>query len=211
VLDQPAVAVIIVGARLRRTSRRQSRNLLHRLDDDDRAVLVRPGRDERVRAIAATNTGGLPISRVRRSQPSSRQLSQGVSRRADRGSPGGYGSTPAAGGIDLRYSRAVRIGRADPGQRHHGDPWRGEVVCRGDAPARPSTFLDKIAASIVSLGRQPGRCRAPRIYLAERGLRSGVAVHGGISAATSSRQQPRRGLGPDGDYKVEIEAEALLD
>ena len=111
------------------------------------------------------------------------------------------------------YSRAVRIGGPDPGQRHHGDAWD---PARSSAPADPAgqaTFiLDKIAASLSALGGTMADVVRTRVYLADADdwepvSRAHGRAFGDIRPANTLLEVGRL----VGDYRVEIEAEAVVD
>jgi len=86
------------------------------------------------------------------------------------------------------------------------------VVCRGDAAGQAVYILDKIAASIASLGGSLADVVRTRIYLADAADCEAVSrVHGRYFGATRPANSLVEVSALIGDYKVEIEAEALLD
>ena len=158
VLEQPAVAAVIVGARLGESEHRADnlRLFSFALDEEDRAridaaLAAAPAASP---ATAATSTAGRPSSPPR---ATSATISSGF--------PPVFQAAPVAGRTDrLRvdtgsvwepicgYSRAVRVGDrilVSGTTATHGS---GEVVCPGDPHGQTVYILDKIAASLAALG-----------------------------------------------------------
>jgi aryl-alcohol dehydrogenase-like predicted oxidoreductase/enamine deaminase RidA (YjgF/YER057c/UK114 family) len=217
VLDQPAVAAIIVGARLGEREHRADNLAVFafELDDDDRAVI-----DAAV--SAAKRLSGDCGEEYRR--PPYLTASGDLSHHLD-SFPKVYRAVPIDGRpgrlrIDsgsrwepiCGYSRAVRIGGrilVSGTTATHGE---GEVVCPGDAAGQAVYILDKIAASIASLGGSLADVVRTRIYLADAADCEAVSqVHGRYFGATRPANSLVEVSALIGDYKVEIEAEALLD
>jgi aryl-alcohol dehydrogenase-like predicted oxidoreductase/enamine deaminase RidA (YjgF/YER057c/UK114 family) len=217
VLDQPAVAAIIVGARLGEREHRADNLAVFAiaLDHDDRAVIAAalaatkrlPGDcgDEYRRPPYLTASGDLShhldsFPKVYRAVPIDGRPGR---LRIDSGSRW----EPICG-----YSRAMRIGGrilVSGTTATHGE---GEVVCRGDAAGQAVYILDKIAASIASLGGSLADVVRTRIYLADAADCEAVSrVHGRYFGATRPANSLVEVSALIGDYKVEIEAEALLD
>lgn len=109
------------------------------------------------------------------------------------------------------YSRATRIGNrilVSGTTATHGS---GQLIGRGDAAAQATYILDKIEASIKSLGGRLEDVVRTRVYLSHASDWQAVsAVHGryfgGIRPANTLLQVGA--LIGDG-YRVEIEAEAV--
>ena len=98
VLDQPAVAAVIVGARLgEREHRDDNRRLLLRARRRDRAPIdAALAATNRSPATAAANTAARPISPRRAISATISNSCQGLCSRASRGRPGGCALDPAA-------------------------------------------------------------------------------------------------------------------
>jgi enamine deaminase RidA (YjgF/YER057c/UK114 family) len=216
VLEQPAVRAIIVGARLGEREHRVDNLRLFRfaLDPDDHARIGRalaqaqpiPGDcgDEYRRPPFLTASGDL-----RHHLDSFAKV---------------YASVPVEGRPDrLRvdsgsvweeicgYSRAVRIGDrilVSGTTATHGS---GEVVCKGDAQGQAVYILDKIAASITSLGGTMADVVRTRIFLRDVDQWQAVAeVHGRRFADVRPANTLVEAARLVGDYEVEIEAEAVV-
>lgn len=215
VLEQPAVAAVIVGARLGEREHRADNLQLFSfsLDDEDRAVLDA--------AFAATTRIPGDCGDEYRRPPfltASGDLSHHLAalppvwpRHAVPGHPDRWrvdsGSVwePLAG-----YARAVRSGRrilVSGTTATHGS---GRLVGRGDAAAQTVYILDKIAASITALGGRLEDVLRTRVYLADVADWEAVSrVHGryfGEIRPANTLLQVGALVG-DG-YRVEIEAEA---
>ena len=217
VLDQPAVAAVIVGARLGEREHRADnlRTFSFALDDDDRAVIDAalaatkrlPGDcgDEYRRPPYLTASGDLShhldaFPKVYRAVPMQDRPNR---LRIDSGSQW----EPVCG-----YSRAVRIGGRILVSGTTATHGQGEVVCRGDAAGQAVYILDKIAASIASLGGTLADVVRTRIYLKDAADCEAVArVHGRYFGAVRPANSLVEVSALIGDYRVEIEAEALLD
>jgi aryl-alcohol dehydrogenase-like predicted oxidoreductase/enamine deaminase RidA (YjgF/YER057c/UK114 family) len=216
VLDQPAVAAVIVGVRLGEREHRADnlRVFSFALDGDDRARLEAafartqhiPGDcgDEYRKPPYLTASGDL-----------SHHLAQ---------FPSIYSPTPVAGRPGRRrvdtgsiwepiagYSRAVRIGNrilVSGTTATHGS---GEMVCAGDAEGQTVYILDKIAASLSALGASLADVVRTRIYLRDADQWEPVSrVHGryfGDVRPANTLLESGRLIG---GYEVEIEAEADL-
>lgn len=217
VLEQPAVAAVIVGARLTEREHRADNLKLFDfvLDDEDRAWLAEafagtrriPGDcgDEYRRPPFLTASGDL--SHHLESLPKLYEK-QRVPSHADRWrvSSGSHWE-PLAG-----YSRAVRSGNRILVSGTTATQGAGRLVGRGDAGAQATWILDKIAASIASLGGRLEDVVRTRIYLAnvadwEAVSREHGRVFGDIRPANTLLQVGA--LVGDG-YLVEIEAEAEI-
>ncbi|MGD9510593.1 MAG: aldo/keto reductase [Geminicoccaceae bacterium] len=215
VLEQPAVAAVIVGARLGEREHRADnlRLFSFALDAEDRtridAALARTRRipgdcgDEYRRPPFLTASGDL--SHHLASLPSVYSAAPVPGRpgrlRVDTGSEW----EPIAG-----YSRAVRAGDrilVSGTTATHGS---GEVVCPGDPYAQTVYVLDKIAASLAALGGSLEDVVRTRIYVRDASRWEPVArAHG----RRFGQIRPANTLVEAqlvGAYEVEIEAEAVV-
>jgi aryl-alcohol dehydrogenase-like predicted oxidoreductase/enamine deaminase RidA (YjgF/YER057c/UK114 family) len=216
VLEQPAVASVIVGARLGEREHRADNAALFSfsLDEDDKQrideVLTStrpiPGDcgDEYRRPPFLTASGDLShhlesIPPVFDAFP--------IDRRPDRlRIDSGSVWEPICG-----YSRAVRIGNrilVSGTTATHGS---GEIICPGDAQGQAVYILDKIAASIASLGGTLADTIRTRIYLSNADDWEPVSrVHGRYFGAVRPANTLLEISRLVGDYAVEIEAEAVV-
>lgn len=108
------------------------------------------------------------------------------------------------------YSRALRDGNrilVSGTTATHGN---GTVVCPGDAEGQMVYILDKIRASIESLGGRFDDVVRTSVYLRDASAWQGVAqVHGRYFADIRPVNTMLGGASLIGDYEVEVEAEAL--
>jgi len=217
VLEQPAVAAVIVGARLGESEHRADNLKLFdfALDDTDRAALAEafaatrriPGDcgDEYRRPPFLTASGDLShhlaaLPKVWERQP--------VPGHADRWRvDSGSVLEPLAG-----YARAVRVGNrilVSGTTATHGS---GQLVGGDDAAAQATYILDKIAASISALGGQLEDVVRTRVYLsAVEDWQAVSEVHGryfGEIRPANTLLQVAALVGTG--YRVEIEAEAVV-
>lgn len=216
VLEQPAVAAVIIGARPGEREHRADnlRVFTFALDATDHAridaalALTRriPGDcgDEYRRPPFLTASGDLshhlsgfpPVYRVETVAGRSDR------RRIDSGSLW----EPVCG-----YSRAVRVGErilVSGTTATHGS---GEVVCPGEPYAQTVYILDKIAASIDALGGTLEDVVRTRIYVRDATRWEEVArAHGRYFAAIRPANALVEVSRLVGDYEVEIEAEAVV-
>ena len=215
VLDHPAVACAIVGARL--TERQHRAGGLAAfdlaLDDEDRAALAEgfaalrpiPGDcgDEYRRPPFLTASGDLshhldaipPAFPAQEVRPGRWRVSTGSV------------WEPLAG-----YSRAVRVGErvlASGTTATHG---ADRALCAGDARGQAVHALDRIAAALGALGAGMDDVVRTRIWLARAEDWEAVSrVHGRALAGAlpaNTLVEVGRLVGP---YLVEIEAEAVID
>lgn len=217
VLEQPAVAAVIVGARLGQSEHRADnlRAFSFALDQEDRAVLADalattrriPGDcgDEYRRPPYLTASGDL--SHHLESFPSIFRAVPVAGRpgrlRVDSGSMW----EPICG-----YSRAVRTGNRILVSGTTATHGKGEVVCRGDPAGQTVYILDKIAASIAALGGSLADVVRTRIYVRNAEECEPVArVHGHYFGDIRPANTLIEVANLVGDYDVEIEAEAVLD
>ena len=170
VLDHPAVAAVIVGARLGENQHRDDnrRAFAFTLDDRDRATLdaavaaarAIPGDcgDEYRRPPFLTASGDLShhLAAIPTSFTAQPVPGRAGRMRVDSGSVW----EPIAG-----YSRAVRAGDRILVSGTTATHGAGEVVCPGDPAGQATFILDKIAASLAALGGTMADVVRTRIYL----------------------------------------------
>lgn len=217
VLEQPAVAAVIVGARLGESEHRADnlRLFAFALDDEDRATLAA--------AFAGTTRIAGDCGDEYRKPPfltASGDLShhldalppvwpaQAVPGRDDRARvDSGSVWEPLAG-----YSRAVRVGNrilVSGTTATHGS---GQLVGGADAGAQAVYILDKIAASLTALGGSLDDVVRTRVYLTQADdWRAVSEVHGryfGAIRPANTLLQVGALIGEG--YRVEIEAEAVV-
>lgn len=217
VLEQPAVAAVIVGARLGEREHRSDNLKLFAftLDEADRARLAEafaatrriPGDcgDEYRRPPFLTASGDLShhLDALPPVWPKQRVPGHTDRWRVDSGSVW----EPLAG-----YSRAVRVGDrilVSGTTATHGS---GQLVGGDDAGAQAVWILDKIAASVAALGGRLEDVVRTRVYLQDVADWQAVSgVHGryfGEIRPANTLLQVGALVG--GGYKVEIEAEAVV-
>ena len=216
VLDHPAVAAVIVGARLgEREHRAENLNLFSfALDDADRAILAQATAkttplkgdcgDEYRRPPFLTASGDLShhleaLPKVYKAEP--------VEGRPDRHRV----STGSVWENICGYSRAVRIKDRILVSGTTATDSAGKVVCPGDPAGQTVFILDKIAASLSSLGASLEDVVRTRVYLKDADQWEPVSrIHGryfgDIKPANTLLEVSRL----VGDYEVEIEAEAIV-
>jgi enamine deaminase RidA (YjgF/YER057c/UK114 family) len=216
VLEQPAVAAVIVGARLGEREHRADNLALFSfaLDADDKARIDEataglkriPGDcgDEYRKPPFLTASGDLShhldsLPKVYRPIAVDGRPDR---LRIDTGSVW----EPICG-----YSRAVRVGErilVSGTTATHGS---GEVICPDDVAGQSVYILDKIAASITSLGGRLEDVVRTRVYLRDADQWEPVSrVHGryfGAIRPANTLLEISRLVGP---YAVEIEAEAIV-
>ena len=218
VLEQAAVAAVIVGARLGESEHRADNLKLFdfALDAEDHAALQQafaatrrlPGDcgDEYRHPPFLTASGDLShhLDAVAPLWP--RKAVPGYTQRwtLDSGSQW----EPIAG-----YSRAVRVGErilVSGTTATHGS---GQLVGRGDAAVQTTYILDKISASIKALGGSMRDVVRTRIYLQNAADCEAVSrVHGSYFGDIRPANTLFEVSALIGDgYLVEIEAEALLE
>ncbi len=213
VLQQPAVAAVIIGARLGERDHRDDNRRLFSFELDERDLgeideaLAKqrplPGDcgDEYRKPPFLTASGDL-----------SHHLSQlpkaytvapvGARSRVDTGS-----ATEAACG----YSRAVRAGDrilVSGTTATHGE---GVVVCQGDVEGQATHILDKIEAAITALGGSIEDVIRTRIYMKDASRwEEASRAHGRVFRDILPANTLIEVKDLVGDYEVEIEAEALI-
>ena len=218
VLEQKAVAAIIVGARLGESEHRANNLKLFEfaLDEEDYATLSKafagtrrlPGDcgDEYRRPPFLTASGDLS-HHLKSFEPLwARQPVEGYSNRwtIDSGSVW----EPIAG-----YSRSVRIGDrilVSGTTATHGS---GQLIGSNDAAVQTTYILDKITASIKALGGRLEDVVRTRIYLADANDWEIVSrVHGSYFGQIRPANTMLQVAALIGDgYMVEIEAEAVVE
>jgi enamine deaminase RidA (YjgF/YER057c/UK114 family) len=216
VLDHPAVAAAIIGARLGESEHRRS-NLAtfgFALDRDDMARLADalsgltpiPGDcgDEYRKPPFLTASGdlshhlaGLPSVFAAKPVPGQPERT-----RVDSGS---QWETLAG------YSRAIRDGNrvlVSGTTATHGS---GRVVGKGDPAAQTVYILDKISASLKAVGAELADVVRTRVYLTDVSKWEPVSrVHGRYFADIRPANTLLAVVALVGDYDVEIEAEAIV-
>jgi len=215
-LEHPAVAAVIVGARIGEYEHRDSNLALFRfsLDADDRAVLDEalarttplPGDcgDEYRRPPFLTASGDL--SHHLASMPRAYAATPVPNRPGRFRVSSGSAFEPIAG-----YSRAYRIGDRILVSGTTATNGADEVVCPGDPAGQTTFILDKIAASLAAFGASLEDVVRTRVYLTDADDWEPVSrAHGrrfGEVRPANTLLQVGRLIG---DYKVEIEAEAVV-
>ena len=216
VLEQPAVAAIIVGARLGEREHRADnlRLFSFALDDEDRAAIDRalaatkriPGDcgDEYRRPPFLTASGDLShhLSEVPKFYEAVPMPGRPDRLRVDSGSVW----EPIAG-----YSRAFRSGNRILVSGTTATRGSGEIVCKGDVAGQTVYALDKIAASIAALGGTLADVVRTRMYLRDANQWEPASrVHGRYFGAVRPANTLIEASNLIGGYEVEIEAEADL-
>jgi enamine deaminase RidA (YjgF/YER057c/UK114 family) len=216
VLQQEAVAAVIVGARLGESEHREdnAKVFSFTLDDDDLAVIGKalseakplPGDcgDEYRKPPYLTASGDLShhlasFPKVYAAVPASERVDH---LRIDSGSMW----EPICG-----FSRAMRRGNRILVSGTTATHGQGEPIAPGDPASQTVYILDKIAASIQALGGSLDDVVRTRIYLTNANEWEAVShVHGryfGDLRPANTLIEVSRLVG---DYLVEIEAEAVV-
>ena len=217
VLEQAAVAAVIVGARLGESEHRADnlRPFEFQLDADDHAVLDQAFAmtrrlsgdcgDEYRHPPFLTASGDLShhLDTVAPLWP--RQPVPGYSQRWTIDS--GSAWEPIAG-----YSRAVRLGDRILVSGTTATHGQGQLIGRGDAAVQATYILDKIAASIKALGGKLQDVVRTRVYLKNAADCEAVSrVHGKYFGAIRPANTLLEVSALIGEgYLVEIEAEAVV-
>ncbi|WP_159948739.1 aldo/keto reductase [Rhizobium sp. 18065] len=217
VLDHPAVAATIIGARLGENQHRDDnlKVFTFALDEDDRTRLDNafaasshiPGDcgDEYRKPPFLTASGDL--SHHLEAIPSVYKAVPVPGRKNRLRVSSGSIWEPLAG-----YSRAVRTGDrilvSGTTATHGAD----RCVAPGNAGAQATYILDKIAASITALGGRMEDVVRTRIYLKDAAQWEPVSrAHGRFFSDVLPANTMIQAGALIGDYEVEIEAEAMLD
>jgi aryl-alcohol dehydrogenase-like predicted oxidoreductase/enamine deaminase RidA (YjgF/YER057c/UK114 family) len=216
VLEQPAVAAIIVGARLGEREHRSDnlRIFSFALDGEDRAAIdaaLAPSQripgdcgEEYRKPPYLTASGDLShhlqsLPKVFKAAP--------VSGRPGRRS---IDSGSVWEGL-CGYARAVRVGDrilVSGTTATHGS---GAVICPGDVAGQTVYILDKIAASIAALGGSLEDVVRTRIYLRDANQWEAAGrVHGRYFRQARPANTLVEVSALVGDYEIEIEAEAVV-
>ncbi len=217
VLQQPAVAAVIIGARLGESEHRADnlRLFSFALDDRDLAAIDKatavlqpvPGDcgDEYRKPPFLTASGDLShhldaVPKVYKPEPVPERPGR---LRVSTGSVW----EPIAG-----YSRAVRVGNrilVSGTTATHGS---GKVVCPGDVAGQTVYILDKIVASVESLGGRIEDIVRTRVYLRDAAQWEPASrAHGRYFGEIRPANTLLAIRELVGDYEVEIEAEAVVD
>jgi aryl-alcohol dehydrogenase-like predicted oxidoreductase/enamine deaminase RidA (YjgF/YER057c/UK114 family) len=217
VLDHPAVAAAIIGARITESEHRgdNARVFSLALDAEDRARLDHafaatapiPGDcgDEYRKPPYLTASGDLShhLSSVARAYKAEAVPGRPERWRVSSGSVW----EPIAG-----YSRAVRIGERISVSGTTATHGSDRCVAPGDPGAQTTYILDKIAAALAALGGSLEDVIRTRIYLADVATWEPVSrAHGRVFGDIRPANTLVEIGGLVGDYAVEIDAEALVD
>ncbi|MEM7043912.1 MAG: aldo/keto reductase [Pseudomonadota bacterium] len=216
VLQQPAVAAVIVGVRLgERDHRDDNRRLFSfELDEQDLAEIDEalamqiplPGDcgDEYRKPPFLTASGDL--SHHLSQMPKAYTITP-IGARPDRSRVDTGSATEAVCG----YSRAVRAGDrilVSGTTATHGE--RG-VVCKGDVEGQATHILDKIEAAITALGGSIEDVIRTRIYMKDASRWEEAArAHGRVFREILPANTLIEIKDLVGDYEIEIEAEAVV-
>jgi aryl-alcohol dehydrogenase-like predicted oxidoreductase/enamine deaminase RidA (YjgF/YER057c/UK114 family) len=216
-LEQPAVAAIIVGARLgeRRHTDDNLKVFSFELDAEYQALIegalarIAPLSgdcgDEYRKPPFLTASGDL--SHHLESMPRMYEATPVEARPGRLRVSSGSAFEPIAG-----YSRAVRVGNRVLVSGTTATNGPDEIVCRGDPAAQTTFILDKIAASLAALGASIEDVVRTRVYLRDAEQWEPVArAHGRFFGATRPANTMLQIARLIGDYEVEIEAEAVVD
>ena len=216
ILDHPAVAAVIVGARITETEHRadNARAFAFALDDDDRARLAAafaattpiPGDcgDEYRRPPFLTASGDLSHHLAALPSP---YVAEPVPGRPDRTRV----STGSVWEALAGYSRAVRDGDRISVSGTTATHGANRVVAPGDAGAQTTYVLDKIAASLSALGGSLEDVTRTRIFVRDPAAWEAVSrAHGRVFGDIRPANTLVAAGGLVGDYEVEIEAEAVV-
>jgi aryl-alcohol dehydrogenase-like predicted oxidoreductase/enamine deaminase RidA (YjgF/YER057c/UK114 family) len=216
VLDQPAVAAVIVGARLGERDHREDnlRIFSFAFDAEDLAMFDKalacarriPGDcgDEYRKPPYLTASGDL--SHHLAGFPSVYEARPMPSRPSRLSIDTGSIWESAAG-----YSRALREGQRVLVSGTTATHGAGTVVCPGDAAAQTVYILDKITASLAALGARLDDVVRTRIYVKDAGQWEAVArVHGRYLGHVRPVNTLIEVSNLVGGYEVEIEAEAMV-
>jgi aryl-alcohol dehydrogenase-like predicted oxidoreductase/enamine deaminase RidA (YjgF/YER057c/UK114 family) len=217
VLDHPAVAAAIVGARIGESEHRADALELFgfALDDTDRVVLERafaatkpiPGDcgDEYRRPPYLTASGDLShhltgIASVYIAEP--------VPGYADRSRVSSASMWESLAG----YSRAIRVKDTIRVSGTTATDGASRVVAAGDPGAQATYVLDKIGAALSALGGRMEDVVRTRIYLRDVSQWEPVSrVHGRVFGAIRPANTLIEAGNLVGDYELEIEAEAVIE
>ncbi|HUZ62562.1 MAG TPA: aldo/keto reductase [Acetobacteraceae bacterium] len=214
VLEQPAVAAVIVGARLGQSEHRGDnlRAFAFALDAADHAAIdaalagsvALPGDcgDEYRHPPYLTASGDLSHHLEGFPHFYQPMLLPGGRRGVDSGS---------IWEVRCGFSRAVRTGNRILVSGTTATAGSGERVSAGDVAGQAAFILDKIAASLAALGGRLEDVVRTRIYLTDVAQWEAVSrVHGHVFERVRPANTLVQVAGLIGNYGVEIEAEAEL-
>jgi len=216
VLDQPAVGAVIIGARITERDHREGNSALFsfQLDDEDRALIDEatdglepiPGDcgSEYRKPPFLTASGDLSDHLDSLPKLYERVAVPGRSDRWRIGS--GSEWEPVCG-----FSRGLRQGNRILISGTTATHGAGRAVCAGDVRGQTVYILDKIAASIASLGGSLEDVVRTRIYMRDCSRwEEASRVHGRYLGDVLPANTLIEISDLVGDYDVEIEAEAIV-
>lgn len=217
VLEHPAVAATIVGARLGEREHRADNLKIFdfQLDEEDRSLI--DGALARTRMLAGDCgdeyrkppflTASGDLSHHLDSMPKYYSAEPVPGRPNRRRVSSGSHWEPLAG-----YSRAVQVGNRILVSGTTATNGTGEVVAPGDPAAQTAFILDKIAASLSALGATLEDVVRTRVFLANQDDCEAVSrMHGRYFGDVRPANTLFEIGHLIGDYLVEIECEAVLD
>ena len=217
VLDQPAVGAVIIGARLTESQHRQDNLTIFSfvLDEEDKSLISESMADicrlkgdcgdEYREPPFLTATGDL-----------SHHLDSLPTVYEPIAVPGKTDRTQVFSGTKWEkicgHSRAVRIGNRILVSGTTATHGQDVIVCRGDAPGQAVYILDKIKASVMSLGGSLSDIVRTRVYLQNAEDCEAVSlVHGRYFGDVCPANATFEISQLIDDYLVEIEAEAIVE
>ncbi|QDL94241.1 aldo/keto reductase (plasmid) [Paroceanicella profunda] len=217
ILEHPAVAGVIIGARLGESEHRADNLRLFgfALDDADRLTLGAafaglspiPGDcgDEYRKPPFLTASGDL--SHHLEAIPGVFTAEEVPGRPGRRRVSSGSIWEPLAG-----FSRAVQVGNRVLVSGTTATHGTDRCVAPGDAEAQTTYILDKIAASLSALGASMADVVRTRVYLRDVAAWEGPSrAHGRVFGDTRPANTLLAAGNLVGDYEVEIELEAVVD
>lgn len=214
VLEHPAVAAAIVGARLGEAEHRADNLALFSfaLDEEDRATLDAafarttpvPGDCGDEYRVPPFLTASGDLSHHLDALPSALAAVPDPVRPGRSRVFSGSEWEPVAG-----YCRAIRDGTRILVSGTTATHGRDRVVAPGDAGAQTTYVLDKVAAAVRALGGDPADILRTRMYLREAAdVEAAARAHGRRFAASPPANTTFVVGDLVGDFRVEIEAEA---
>ena len=213
VLDQPAIAAVIIGARLTENEHRASNSRLFGL------TLDAADREEIAAALSGTEMVPGDCGQEYRRPPyltASGDLSDHLGALPPAFSVvDGDGRRHALSGSEWEpiagYSRAVRIGDRILVSGTTATHGTDRVVCPGDTRGQTVYVLDKILGAISSLGGAPEDVVRTRIYLRDADqCEAASRVHGRYFGSVKPANTLLEISRLVGDYEIEVEAEAVV-
>jgi enamine deaminase RidA (YjgF/YER057c/UK114 family) len=216
ILDQEAVAAVIVGARLGEREHRADNLKIFDLAfdaEDRRAIADALAQTERIAGDCGDEYRRPPF--LTASGDLSHHLASFPKVYAAQPMPGKPGRLrldtgsiwePLAG-----YSRAVRVGERILVSGTTATHGAGEAIAPGSAESQTVYILDKIRASIESLGGTMEDVVRTRVYLRDKTRWEEVSrVHGRVLGHVRPANTLLEVSALIGEYDVEIEAEAVI-